>query len=255
MFALRADAAGCTPEPVDFARGYSQLTPGLTVEQVSELVGHDMKVISPGHDGQDRLIQWEGPDKSSFVARFADDRLERVTDMYPPPQSSGIEHPASEPGAGRQRAIPPPREEVTPYPPPARLQRAQSEEDRRTRIVRVYYPFGRRAYAEYKHAKLPRYSLEIRRGPHELIIENPLPRDVKIGIRSDNSGMDLSMRRESRNLIQLKNGTYTIYYTATGDPTILYKAGTVKIDSPPGPIIFPIAGQMDSPTGDFPIGY
>lgn len=230
----------CTPKRVDFEGGYRQLRPGLTMEHVIALVGSDMSVVSAGHDGQGKIIRWEGQDKTSFTARFLNDRLDRMTPLHRPPAVEEPEHRAKEAPVFRQRTAPPPGV-LCPPPAPAR-QRVEAQKYRPRQVVRVEYAFGRRVNATYKHAKLPEYSLEIRKGPHELIIENPLPRDVRIGIRSDDSGLDIPMKANSRDIVYLKNGAYTIYYMAPGDRMIVYKAGSVRIDSPPGPVIFSIAG-------------
>lgn len=261
--AQRADAAPPeepTPTEPDFAQKVAAVRPGMTYDEVVALVGDDVTLISGPVAGGDKLVRWQGPDGSSFTAKFTSGKLARMTalrggakpeleqiaadvfelavaDEKPAAETEDALEPAEEPSDAEEaseegvdaengdlESEPEAAEEVA-APARQRVSRV-GREDAKT-------PAGR---AAMKRPKLPRFTRPIERGPHDVYIYNPYSYPVKVGVRSGAKGRDFTLGSYDVETLYVGNGQYTVYYLEADEPEALNMAGAFDVNSPPSAI-------------------
>ena len=277
------------PEPVGvsalpaespYAAKYLRVKPGLTYEQVCEVVGHDSMLIS-GKLGGDKIVKWRNPDKSFFAARFRNNVLERVTDLgYPPPERKLAEMAGDlkMPGEGsvaletdkEETARELPREgERAAVEEPASQEggepvKEEGEADQAQDAGQTAEDTGEEASAEPneetaapknvvrvepnvkpeprpRKAQLPRFTQGINRGPHDIYLHNETDATVTVGLRTQTKrGRDLTIPPGGVTAAYLSNGTYQVFYIDTSQPYELKSAGELVIASPPDSIHVPL---------------
>ena len=246
---------------------YRQLHPGMTYEQVCDLVGNDSTLIS-GKLGAAKIVKWENPDKSFFAARFHNNALDRMTGLNYPPPPKELEEMAKELRAPGEEAVPLEtegtaaaaniaQEEEGPSAESAPQEEAKSADEgeelpsveggpgegeeitpeeappAKKNVVRVggETPAGPRR----RKAQLPRYTQDITRGPNDVYIHNETDTTVNVGLRTQTKrGTNLTVAPGGMVTIYLMNGTYKVFYIETSHPYDLKSAGDLVIASPPG---------------------
>lgn len=79
-----------------FALGYLKARPGMTYDEVRNLVGEDTLLVAGTMTGGNKIVRWEGANGMSFAARFTDGRLDRVTRLHLPAETAEFEQMAKE---------------------------------------------------------------------------------------------------------------------------------------------------------------
>lgn len=274
------DGASELPAESSYVAKYLQVRPGLTYEQVCEVVGHDSMLIS-GTLGGDKIVKWRNPDKSFFAARFRNNVLERVTDLgYPPPERKLAEMAGDlkMPGEGsvaletdkEETAKELPREgERAAVEEPASQEGeeqvdGEGEADQAQDSGQTAEDIGEEASAESneepaapknvvrvepnvkpeprpRKVQLPRFTQGISRGPHDVFLHNETDATVTVGLRTQaKRGRDLTIPPGGVAAVYLSNGTYNVFYIDTSQPYELKSAGELVIASPPYSIHLPL---------------
>ncbi len=81
-----------------------------------------------------------------------------------------------------------------------------------------------------RKAKLPDYTYRLKDGSYEMKIYNPLDVPVKVGIRSEKRGKDISIPAEGTKTLKVPRGNYQLVYIREDDPSVLQEGGTIQID-------------------------
>ena len=253
------------PPPAELspAEKYHQLHPGMTFEQVREIAGNGLKLIS-GASNADGIVKWQNPDKSFFAARFKDNRLERVTGLSFPPQpdlkkiaeeldapGEMAAHEAADTHEARAEEAPEPRsiagtetDSAQPAPQNADTGAEQPPEEpvaesSRKAVVRV--GGTEKQERPQRKAQLPRYTQAIAHGPHDVYFHNETDATIKAGIRTQaKRGLDITIPPGGAKAVYLSNASYEIYYIDASQPYDLKEAGELVIASPPNTLHVPL---------------
>lgn len=254
-----------TPAPEQTsAQKYDLLHPGMTFEQVCEVVGRDFKLIS-GAASSDGIVKWQNPDRSYFAARFKTNALERITALsFPPPlpDIAKITEELAEPNEGsrpeetRPRAV---REDEASEPRAiadsetdlAEAAASNSEADTeqyaeeeqsappKKAVVRV--GGNEKQERRQRKAQLPRFTQGIGRGPHDVYFHNETDATIKAGLRTQTKrGLDITIPPGGAKAAYLSNGSYQIYYIDDSEPYDLKEAGELVVASPPNTLHVPL---------------
>ncbi|HPC17386.1 MAG TPA: hypothetical protein P5318_11865 [Candidatus Hydrogenedentes bacterium] len=259
-----------TPPPADpekpksAAEKYSALKLGMTYEEIRSIIGSDATPIS-GSFPLDAIVKWRNADKSYFAARFRGGRLDRLTSLVVPPLEKKNEEMLAElvPAREAKPTTQTPTEPRHTIPGPA----ADSSGSADTSNLFAEFPetlpegAGRETADEtagvlpekkavfrvgdkinpstrVRKARLPKYSQQIGRGPHDVHIVNPYSYDLNVGLRGHGRrGKDLEVPAAGEALLYLPNGAYDVYYTCDFQPETLKHAGSFIVDSPPDAIV------------------
>jgi hypothetical protein len=259
-------ASGPAKGSVYVAR-FKQLQKGMTYEQVCAIIGDNSMLVS-GTLGGDKIVKWKNPDQSFFAARFHNNLLERTSNLnFPPPEkelkemaaelarpeekAASIEtKTAAEKGEQAPETIAESKEgasqRVEPESPEEEAPAIQSEPGEaqagapeRKSVVRVGE--STKPPPRVHKARLPRFTQDIDRGPHDVHLYNTRSAEVKVGLRAPGKrGKDLTIPPHGMATVFLPNNEYTVYYIDPEDPETLQGGRSFIVNSPPDAILIKI---------------
>lgn len=268
---MTREAAGKVGAEAGFAAKHASLDLGMTYDRACEVMGAAPVSLSSASDHG--LVRWEGPDNEFFFAHFQNGELDRISGLnYRVPavpaagavaQAKAETRPVARDGQpvvdgdGKEEPITAERSPSTTSGVEASdsLDRSPDvqgdiadDEDTVSniaeetwvenadvsRVTRVAEAGATQGRTTYKKARLPRFTRPIERGPHDVVIYNPNPYPVQVGVRSGKRGKDLLIGASGSATLYLPNGDYSVSYVAQGGPedARLYNAGNFNVASP-----------------------
>jgi hypothetical protein len=251
---------GAAPEGDDAARAieradYEGISPGMTVEEVSESLG-----VPPRQVTSDRaeviIFSWRDAAGSSFVARFEDGKLVQKSGFFVAPlkdeqgdvagddtegevawEGEPVEEeeapirqdnrrlvydpPPQQPAAPEQAV--PQQPQVTSVAPPSQVRVVGGR-----REVNNDVPENQRGSYQPR-AKLPDFTWGLRRGAYEMRIENTTDTRVQAGLRAGQYGKDISIPPNSTRSVDVDRANYQLFYIFDDAPHTLHRGASVDL--------------------------
>lgn len=248
-----------TPPPSDaeLTRAeYDRVQLGMNFDEVLALLGIQPLQLTRT-DAPVAIYRWQDEKGASFTARFENGRLTRKSGLSilpiqkeetppakekpetaPPPDNQEDAAAQAKPDEEGEWMPPPSPEAKTAAAPPAETappadtaSPAPAPRPGRVRVIggTRTEETGARGNARSRRAELPDYTYSLREGRMELRIYNDSDVAVRIGIRADKRGRDLSIGPRSYRSIFLDRGVYSLYYIFSDEPDTRYASRPINL--------------------------
>lgn len=249
---------------------YDQITPGMSLYDVSEFLDIEGRLMATGAAGE-KVYRWSDEAGGSFSARFENDKLIRKAafaeaPVVVPPETEGevIEGDASSEYAeedyegewveegeyvedeyASERPAPPAVRTVYSSRPPASAPASGEAPQQvfraegRTRVVgksSANYGVQDAGAAEEtyrdrrRRVRLPEYKHSLRRGVYEIRVENNASSRASVGLRQGKNGKDVTVSPGSSGSFQVDRGSYELFYILNDFPYDLERGQGVTVD-------------------------